>query len=123
MKRKPLVNGDTVKVVSMVKGPLKMSNLMAPVFVRTRRGMSLREGSWIISGRTSCCSQVKMLCSLGYGTRFVQRSMGAQPNRVSSFRALRARDMDADTLRPCGVGKVELLREVWWCNEKRLLSM
>lgn len=114
MKRKPLVKGETVKVVSMVKGPLKMSNLIEPVLVRTSRGMSFREGSWIISGSTSCCSQVKMLCSLGYGARLVQRSVGAQPKRVSSFKALRAREMDAETLRPCGVGKVELLREVWW---------
>ena len=107
------MKGETVKVLSMVNGPLKMSNLIAPVFVRTSLGMSLREESRIISGSTRSCSQEKMLCSLGYSARFVQRSVGAQPKRVSSFMALRAREIDAETLRPCGVGKVELLREVW----------
>ena len=64
-----------------------------------------------------------MLSLLGNGARFAQRSVGAQPKRASKFRALRAREMDAETLRPCGVEKVVLLREVWWKNEKRLLSM
>ena len=107
----------------MVKGPLKMSKRIAPVLVRTRRGISPREGSRIVAGRTRFSSQEKMLSLLGNGARFAQRSIGAQPNRVSSFKALRAREMDAETLRPCGVGKVVLLREVWWKKEKRLLSM
>lgn len=73
------MKGETLYIVSVVNLPSKMSNLNAPVFVRTMLGSSSAERVWIVSGNTSSCSQVKMLVLLGKGARFVQRVCGAQP--------------------------------------------
>ena len=74
-------------------------------------------------GKTSCSSQLKMLCGLGYSARETQRSVGAQPCVRSRSRARRAAAIREETARPLGVGKLVALVLECSRREKRLLSM
>lgn len=54
------MKGEIRKVVSVVKGPAKMSKRTAPVFVRTTEGVLLVDAVEMVSGSTEFSSQVRM---------------------------------------------------------------